>query len=175
VPPMRLVPAFRSLVPHAVDTLPFAVQVSAWTSLVFALDAGDALEAHGVSAIVAPLRSGRRLWYRVYAGPAASRDAADSLLGAVRAAGLDRPQVGRATLVPLSLALRRVASAAAARVERQRLRAAGIPAFVLGQPDGSYRLFAGAYDAPEQAAYLDSLVTSTGSAGPLGPRVGFHP
>jgi hypothetical protein len=174
-PPMRTVPAFRTLVPRAVDSLPFAVQVSAWTSLAFALDAGDALEGKGLPPIVAPIRLGARTWYRVYAGPVATQDAADSLLGAVRAAGLDRPGSATTVLVPLSVALRRVANVAAARAERARLRAAGIPAFTLGQADGAYRLFAGAYAAPKQAAYLDSLVTSTGSAGQLGPRVGFHP
>jgi len=174
-PRMSIVPAFRKLVPHAADTLPFAVQASAWTSLVFALDAGDALEARGFAPIIAPVRIGSRLWYRVYAGPVESQDAADSLLAAVRDAGLDRPRTAVPALVPLSLAMRRVASADAARAERARLRGIGIPAFVLGQADGSYRLFAGAYGAPEQAAYLDSLVTSTGSAGQLGPRVGFHP
>jgi hypothetical protein len=71
--------------------------------------------------------------------------------------------------------MRRVASADAARAERARLRGIGVPAFVLGQADGTYRLYAGAYGKAEQAAYLDSLVTSTGSAGQLGPRVGFHP
>ena len=172
---MSVVPAFRALVPHAVDTLPFAVQVSAWTSLVFALDAGDALELRGLPPMISPIRLGDRLWYRVYVGPVATQDAADSLIGAVRGAGLDRPRTAVAVLVPLSLALRRVASAVAARAERGRLRAAGIPAFILGQADGAYRLYAGAYAAPAQASYLDSLVTSTGSAGQLGPRVGFHP
>ena len=105
----------------------------------------------------------------------ATQDAADSLLGAVRESGLDRPRTALPVLVPLSLALRRVATSVAARAERGRLRAAGIPAFTLGQADGTYRLYAGAYGTPEQAAYLDSLVTSTGSAGQLGPRVGFHP
>ncbi len=174
-PPLRLVPAFRTLTPHAVDSLPFTVQVSAWTSLVFALDAGDAMEQHGLPPIVSPIRLGRRLWYRVYAGPVASQDAADSLLGAVRAAGLARPRTATATAVPLSLALMRVATVAAAGAARARLRAAGIPAFVLGQADGTYRLYAGAYAAGDQATYLDSLVTSTGSAGQLGPRVGFRP
>jgi len=174
-PPLSVVPGFRTLTPHAVDTLPFAVQVSAWTSLVFALDAGDALEARGFTPIVAPVRLGGRLWYRVYTGPVATQDGADSLLDSVWAAGLDRPRTAVPVLAPLSLALKRVATAAAARTARARLRTAGIPAFILGQADGSYRLFAGAYTAPEQAGYLDSLVTSTGSAGQLGPRVGFHP
>ncbi len=173
--PPAIVPAYTALVPHAVDTLPFAVQVSAWTSLPFALDAGDALAGHGFPPIVSPVRLGGRVWYRVFAGPVASQDAADSLLGAVRDSGLDRPRSAVPVLVPLSLALRRVATAAAARAERGRLRAAGIPSFVLGQADGSYRLYAGAYGAPAQAAYLDSLVHSTGSAGQLGPRVGSTP
>ncbi len=174
-PPMRIVPAYRTLTPHAVDTLAFAVQVSAWTSLAFALDAGDALQGRGLAAIVSPIRLGARVWYRVYSGPVATRVAADSLLGAVRAAGLDRPRTATAVLAPVSLALRRFAGAAAAGEERARLKTAGIPTFVLGQADGTYRLYAGAWAAPEQAAYLDSLVTSTGSAGQLGPRVGFRP
>ncbi len=174
-PPLSVVPAYRTLTPHAVDTLPFAVQVSAWTSLVFALDAGDALEAHGFAPMITPVRLGGRVWYRVYAGPVATQDAADSLLAAVRDSGLDRPRTAVSVLVPLSLALRRLATLAAARAERARLRGAGVPAFVLGQGDGSYRLYSGAYGMPEQALFLDSLVTSTGSAGQIGPRVGFRP
>ncbi len=95
--------------------------------------------------------------------------------GAVRAAGLDGSGTADVALVPLSFALRRVATRGAARAERDRLRSAGIAAFVLGQADGSYRLFAGAFDTPDRAAFLDSLLTSTGSAGQLGPRVGFRP
>jgi hypothetical protein len=175
--PSRLpAPGYLRLVPHAVDTLPLAIQVSSWTTLAGAMEAGDILEGRGFSPIVSPFRLGRRIWYRVLAGPVATRNGADVLLGAVRAAGLDRPGTAASTLVPLSFALRRVASPAVARTERARLRAVGIPAFVLGQGDGSYRLFAGAFGAPAQAVYLDSLLTSTiGSAGQLGPRVGFRP
>ena len=174
-PPMSIVPGYRTLVPHAVDTLPFAVQVSAWASLVFALDAADGLQSRGFPPIVAPIRLGGRLWYRVFTGPVAAQDAADSLLGALRDSGLDRSRTAVPVLVPLSLALRRLATLVAARAERTRLRGAGLPAFILGEADGSYRLFGGAYARPEQAAYLDTLVTSTGSAGQIGPRVGFRP
>ena len=125
--------------------------------------------------MVAPVRVGRTLWYRVSVGPVASRAAADSLLRVVRAAGLDGSGAAAVALVPLSFALRRGATPLAARTERTRLRTAGVAAFVLGQADGSYRLFAGAFDKPAAAAYLDSVLTSTGSAGPLGPRVGFRP
>ena len=173
--PMTIVPGYRSLAPRAVDTLPFAVQVSAWTSLAFALDAGDALEARGFAPMIAPIRLAGRLWYRVFTGPVATQDAADSLLAALRDSGLDRPRTAVPILAPLSVALGRVATLPAARAARLRLRGWGIPAFVLGQSDGTYRLYSGAYGTPDQAAVLDSLVTSTGSAGQLGPRVGFHP
>jgi len=174
-PSVPVRPAFRGLAPHAVDTLPFAVQLSAWTSPSQALEDADSAQGRGFTPMVAPLRLRGAFWYRVYVGPVASQDAADSLLAAVRAAGLDGSGTADVVLVPLSFALRRVATPGAARAERDRLRSAGIAAFVLGQADGSYRLFAGAFDTPGRAAYLDSLLTSTGSAGPLGPRVGFRP
>jgi hypothetical protein len=174
-PAARVSPAYRTLAPHAADSLPFAVQVAAWTSFPQALEDADTIEGRGFQPIVAPLRLQRTVWYRIYVGPVASRRAADSLLHAVRVAGLDGSRAAAVALVPLSFALRRVVTALAARTARDRLRSAGLAAFVLGQADGSYRLFAGAFDTPDQAAYLDSLLTSTGSAGPLGPRVGFHP
>jgi len=164
-----------SLVPHAVDSLPFVVQVSAWTSLAPALDAADALEGNGFLAIVSPLHLGTQLWYRVYVGPVATQDAADSLRSAVRAAGFDRPLAASPVLAPLSVALLRAVTPGAARAERARLRAAGLPAFVLGLADGSYELLVGAFQRADQADYLDSLITSTGRAGQIGPRVGFRP
>jgi hypothetical protein len=174
-PVARLAPAYRSLAPHPVDTLPFAVQVAAWTSFPQALEDADTIEGRGFHPMVAPVRIQRTLWYRIYVGPVASRREADSLLRAVRSAGLDGSRAAAVALVPLSFALRRAASLLAARAERDRLRSAGLAAFVLGQGDGAYRVFTGAFDQPDQAVYLDSLLTSTGSAGPLGPRVGFRP
>ena len=174
-PSAPVTPAFRSLAPHAVDTLPFAVQLSAWTSFSQALEDADTARGRGFLPMVAPLEVRGTSWYRVYVGPVASEDAADSLLAAVRAAGLDGSGTAGVALVPLSFALRRVATQGAARAELDRLRSAGVAAFVLGQADGSYRLFAGAFNRPDRAALLDSLLTSTGSAGSLGPRVGFRP
>ncbi len=173
LPPLP--PAYRTLVPHAVDTLSFAVQIAAWTSFPQAVEDADTIEGRGFLPMIAPVRVRRTLWYRVDVGPVASQGAADSLLGVVRRSGLDGSGSATVVQVPLSFALKRVATPLAARLERARLRSAGVAAFVLGQADGSYRLFAGAFDQPAAAAYLDSLLTSTGNAGPLGPRVGFRP
>ena len=174
-PAPRLTPAYRALVPHAVDSLPFAVLVASWTSARQARNDADTIAGRGFTPLIAAVSVQGAPWYRVYVGPVASRAAADSLLRAVRAAGLDGSRSAVAVEVPLSFALRRFASPLLARAASQRLRAAGVDAFVLGQADGSYRLFAGAFAQPDQAAFLDSLLTSTGSAGPLGPRVGFRP
>ena len=173
--PARMTPGPRALVPHAADSLPFAVQVAAWTTFDQALEDADTVEARGFVPMVTPLLVDRARWYRVYAGPVATQDAADTLLRAVRGAGLDGSSSASTALVPLSFALRRVATLQAARAERARLRDAGIAAFVLGQADGSFRLYTGAFASAEQAAYLDTLLADSRSAGPLVPRVGYRP
>ena len=173
--PARMVPGPRALVPHAVDSLPFAVQVAAWTTFDQALEDADTVERRGFVPIVTPLLVDRARWYRVYAGPVATQDAADSLLRAVRGAGLDGSSSATTSLVPLSIALKRVATLPAARAERARLRGLGVATFVLGQADGSYRLYTGAFASAEQAAYLDTLLADTRTAGPLIPRVGYRP
>ena len=157
------------------DSLPYAVQASAWTHLSQAVAARDRLTARRLPSLIAPIRIGARLWYRVYAGPAASRRGADSLLASLRAAGLDAGRSAIVALVPLSFSLGRFPSEAAARAAAGRLAARGVPAFVLGRADGAAGLWAGAYATAAQADALRHLLTSTGSAGPLAPRVGTQP
>mgnify|MGYP001609167212 FL=1 len=77
--------------------------------------------------------------------------------------------------MPLSFALAGGLGPNAAQAERSRLREAGVPCFILGQADGTYRLFAGAYESAAQAAALHTLLSATGGAGELVPRVGFVP
>jgi hypothetical protein len=157
---------------RAVEPLPFAVELFSSTPPSTAFMSGDDLEHAGVPALIAPVRIGRRIWYRVYAGPVATQRSADSLLDAVNRAGLGAFRSARAARVPLSFALRRVADSAAARVERARLRRAGISSFVLGRADGAYELYAGAFATRTDAALLGGLLRSARSPGVLGSRVG---
>jgi hypothetical protein len=173
--PAPVVPAVSQPAPHAVDSLPFAVEVLTATSSAAALALADRLERSGVPTLLSPLRLAGRTSYRVYAGPVGTRRSADSLVRVVRRAGLDRARRAKAALVPLSFALLRVADSATARVERTRLRQAGILAFVLGQADGTYELFSGAFSAEAQSRHLDDMLTAARSAGVLGPRVGALP
>lgn len=164
----------RAPPPHPVDSLRFAVQVAALPSLVQALDRADSIEARGTAAFVTPIRLGRQTWFRVHVGPVATRPAADSLLGALRAIGL---ATASAVVVaaPLSLALAGGLLRDSATAARDRLREAGLPVFILGQADRRFRLYAGAFETPAQAAFLLEILTSTGGTGELVPRVGYLP
>jgi len=159
----------------AVDTLPYVVAVSEWSTPRDAFGVGDTLELHGWHAIITPVRLQGRIWYRVYAGPRATEAEADSLLADLRAHHLIAADGGEALALPLSLALPGRYTPGQAETERARLRAAGVPAFALGQADGGYRLYAGAFDAAPSAVLLQSLLTPAGGTGSLGPRVGFVP
>lgn len=161
--------------PHPVDSLPYAIQVSAWPSLGDAVARADTLESRGFHAIVTPIRIGPAAWYRVQAGPATSVAAADSVLAALRAAGLLPANQGSVAAVPLSVALQGGLKLDSARALRGLLRRAGVPAFLLGQADQKYRILVGAFGAAPQAALIQSLLTPTGSAGDIVPRVGFLP
>ena len=162
--------------PPPVESLPFAVQVAATRTLQAALAAADSLEADTVPVVVAPIRIAQRgAFFRIYAGPYASAARADSALRSLRARGLLTAGSGTVDSVPLSVALSAGLAPEAARAERARLRAAGVPVFLLRQADGSLRLFAGAYGAATQAVLLQDLLTPTGSAGDLVPRVGSVP
>ncbi|MEK6610206.1 MAG: hypothetical protein AABZ35_04730, partial [Gemmatimonadota bacterium] len=129
----------------------------------------------GVPAFVTPIRlQRRRSWYRIHAGPMATGAAADSVLGALRAAG--RATAGAVVVeVPLSIGLGGGLTRDSATLERARLRAAGLPVFALGQADRRFRLYAGAFENTPQAAMLLGIVTSTGGTGELVPRVGYVP
>jgi hypothetical protein len=61
------------------------------------------------------------------------------------------------------------------RADRDSLRAHGVPAFLLAEPGGRLRLYAGAFENAAEAAVLDSLLFTLGRVRRLGTRVGFVP
>jgi hypothetical protein len=158
-----------------VDPASWAAQVGAVRTLARAHTLADSLEALGAPAIVAPVRLGvRGVLYRVYVGP--FRDAArtDSALAALHAAGFAAARAARAESVPLSVPLTGGLPREAAAAERARLREAGVPAFVLREAGGTFRLWVGAYADPGHAALLTDLLTPIGAAVPV-PRLGAVP
>jgi cell division septation protein DedD len=173
--PAAVPPAAPTSAPRAMWSLPFAIELLSSTMRSAAFASGDDLEHAGIPSLVSPVRIGRRIWYRVYAGPVATSGSADSLMDAVRRAGLGSFNSAKAVRVPLSFAVAQAADSAAARDVRARLRRAGIAAFVLGRADGGYQVFAGAFATRSEATYLGSALRAARSPGVLGPRVGRRP
>lgn len=159
---------------QSAQPLPFALQVAVLPRLAEAFALADSLEAHGARTIIAPgLVNGRGKFYRVHAGPFASRARTDSARAALAASGMLPRGAGMVTSVPLSVALSGTLSRGAAASERTRLRRAGVPAFVLGQPDGTYRVYAGAFARAVSRTLLHDLLTPIGGAGDLVTRAGI--
>ncbi len=158
------------------EPLPFALEIAVLPRLAEAFALADSLEAHGARTMIAPGSvHGRGVFYRVHAGPFASRVRADSARAALVAGGLLSRGAGTVTSLPLSVALVGPLSRGAAANERTRLRRAGVPAFVLGQPDGTYFVYTGAFARTVSRTLLHDLLTLTGGAGELVTRAGNVP
>ena len=168
-------PAAAARLEHAVEVLPFVIQVSSWDDAAGAFQAVDALEARGVRALVTPVRLPNRVSWRVHAGPYSSRSGADSVLLALQAGGLADRRGSVVLRDSLSFALGGGMSPVRARWVRDSLRALNVPTFLLGQRDGRLRLLAGAFDGVARSEYLDSLLSTLGRARRLGTRVGWIP
>ncbi len=162
---------------QAADSLPWIVQVSAWNDLPRALEAVDTLAARGIPALLTPLRVGRSVAYRVQAGPFATMPEAEALLDTLRAASLADPDGSAAVALPLSFQLTTPSGTTPdlVRADRDSLRAAGVAAFVLAEPGGRLRLYAGAFEHAEQAQVLDSVLFTLRRARRFGTRIGTLP
>ena len=162
--------------PPPVESLPFTLQVAMLPRFDAALALADSLEAHGTRTIVSPMRlRGRAIVYGLFAGPFATIARADSARAALVRDGLLPVGGGTVGSRPMSVALGGPLSAAAAAAERARLRRAGVATFVLGQADGTVRLYAGAFGRAVSMAMLQDLLTPTGGAGELVSRAGYVP
>jgi hypothetical protein len=93
-------------------------------------------------------------WYRVLVGAFREPAAADSALGALRGRGLVAPDGGARVARPFALLLQRDIPAEAAPGILAEMAGRGIEGYALAQGDGTARLFAGAFAAPEEAESL---------------------
>ena len=124
-----------------------------------------------VGAVVPLLRNGD-VWYRAVVGAWRSRDAASSLLGAMRDGGVLRRDGGRVVRVPYALVLNSSVTRPLAVSAISGWRALGIHAYALTQNDGTVRVFAGAFESPLQAAVLAAAVRTAGTTPVLAFRTG---
>jgi hypothetical protein len=113
------------------------------------------------------------LWYRVVAGAAASRRAADSTLSSLRATrAIDDPAAGAVVSVPFAFRLQAGVAPAAADSVAADFRARGIPAYALLQDDSTATIYAGAFETADQAALFTTYLRGLGVEPALTYRLG---
>jgi hypothetical protein len=104
-------------------------------------------------------------WYRAIAGAYPTRAQADSLLGTFVSQGVSRPDSNNLIRAPLAFLLDSVKAQAVAGLLKYYADR-GEPVYALRQPDGSARLYWGAYDSP-QAAALDTAAVKIAGIRPI--------
>jgi cell division septation protein DedD len=155
------------------DSLFYSVQVATFDALPQAMAHADRLRQNGSPAIVTPVRmGGQEGWYRVLAGSLPSPRAADSLRRALWDQRLLESPQGAIMRVHQAYQVGERVPAATAEATARGLRARGIPAYIVGASDGTGRVYVGAFDLPDQARTIDSLLASAGITGTLTPRLG---
>ena len=99
-------------------------------------------------------------WYRALAGSYPARAQADSLLAVLSAKGLLRLDSNNVVRAPLAFLVDSVKLEAVPGMLKY-FADRGQPVYALRQADGSARLYAGAFESPEQASlYVDAIRTS---------------
>jgi cell division septation protein DedD len=123
---------------------------------------------------VAPVQLGLQgTWYRVLVGAFASAAAAQAALEDLYDRGLlDRPQ-GTILRTPHALSVGGHPDEAGARQALATLREAAVPAYIVEARGGAVRILVGAFERPEQASFLDSLLTGRGFTATLVQRTGI--
>lgn len=112
------------------------------------------------SATFAPTLVQGATWYRAIAGSYAASAQADSLLAALRLKGQLRGDLGEVVRLPYAFLVDSVSGDAVSRMLKY-FADRGQPVYALRQPDGSARLYAGAFETPQQAAlFIDAVRTS---------------
>jgi HlyD family secretion protein len=156
----------------APDSLFYSVQVAALGGLSSALEYAAQFEATWPATVSAVRRGEGRILYRVMVGALPTAHVATSLRQQLRTDGLLEGAEGIVVRTPhaLQLGLRPDPTSAAQAV--RSLRASGIPAYMLDQPDGSALLLTGAFETPDQAQLTDSVLPISGAERAVVARYG---
>lgn len=154
-----------ALAPYGIALVTFNTQAGALLEL----------QRHGASlraGTFAPVLIRETPWFRVVAGAYPDSASAAALLDTLRARGTS--DAGRAVIdrFPYALLVERDVpdSAVASRVSVYQTR--GLPVYALLQSDGTARVFAGAFKAPEEATSLFEAMRTSGVPSSLVYRTG---
>ncbi len=157
--------------PPQLDSLSYSLQLAAFNTLDRAVEYAVAFENRRLVAAVTPIRIGRRIWYRVILGALPTAADAEAALAGLWRDGLVESGEGAILRTPQAFDLG-IRESDAAWEETQRLRERGIPAYSVEASLGTARIFVGAFETPDQAAVVESLLTAAGLTATLMTRTG---
>jgi hypothetical protein len=155
-PPVATLAESSVVAPDSAHVASYAIEI---TKLSRREDAATVLDRHSQGLPAATLSAvtlvrGRARWYSVLAGAYREPAQADSLLRVLRRQRvIDRAQ-GSVVRAPYALLVADRVVVGAVPATLTRYRAAGLPAYALLQDDGTARIYAGAFETPEQAGLL---------------------
>ncbi|HEY7235624.1 MAG TPA: SPOR domain-containing protein [Gemmatimonadaceae bacterium] len=101
------------------------------------------------------------MWYRALAGSFQTRAQAESLLAVLSAKGLSRLDSNNVVQAPFAFLVDSVNAAAVSGMLKYFV-GRGQPVYGLRQPDGSWRLYYGAFESPEQASLSIDAIRASG-------------
>ncbi len=133
--------------------------------------AGSAQEKPPVIALTPVLEDGTT-WYRLIVGAYPRREEADSLLAALRRRGIVGEQSGNVVRTPYALLLADRVPVVEVKGRVDALTAKNVPVYVLSRGDGTVALYAGAFQMPQDAAWLARQLQSAGVTPTLVYRTG---
>lgn len=156
--------------------LGYSVLIASYTSLEEARRRAGRLAVPGLLLFVSPTPIGGTLYYRLFAGALETRQAARELMHALVERGV-KESASDWDLRPASLSFRVAVheDSASARAAQRELALSGVPTYVLplaAAGDITYQVYAGAYERPEAAVAMRSLLQQAGRDVELVPRRG---
>lgn len=149
---------------------------------VFSQSAANAaiarFESHGVPALTVapePGPPGEQGALFVIAGASTERTAAEGLLRDLRARGVVKPSQGHVVQAPYALLIQQGVDSSQVSFFLNGYHLKGIPAYVLAQRDGTFNLYAGAFDAPRSSRALMNTLIAGGDTPHVVYRTGRMP
>ena len=122
------------------------------------------------AATASPSIDGGALWFKVFVGAFAAREEAEAFRDSLRQAGRADETVERIAALPFAflvaegVPIASVSTMLAANLDN------GVATYALAQPDGTARVFAGAFATPEEAMHLAPVLRTAG----IQPRIVYR-
>jgi len=125
---------------------------------------------------VVPIGDTEAIWYKVVAGAFSDSAQAERLLASLRRRGVVTATSGTVVRVPFALRVDSVPAQAAASAKSSEkvhgYAARGLAVYALAQTDGSVRLYAGAFESPQQSSLAATALRVAGLTPVLEYRTG---